>query len=179
MIPWDIPTSDEEIPRLTHIYRNQHFLVWLAAMDLESKVKERLSSRPEHCIDVCFACQPDRTSTSFVPFNGRRSSRLPWIPNGSEVADRYSFLIHLLSSRSSTTRTCPFQRAHSTHPQVNLRRGYVCTGRNNVIQILANSAQVLVWRPTSGQPTLVVPPKSIEINTSNCAYSSSNAARIR
>lgn len=38
MIPWDIPTSDEEIPRLTHIYRNQHFLVWLAAMDLESKV---------------------------------------------------------------------------------------------------------------------------------------------
>ncbi|CAF3346403.1 unnamed protein product [Rotaria sp. Silwood1] len=37
MIPWDIPTSDEEIPRLTHIYRNQHFLVWLAAMDLESK----------------------------------------------------------------------------------------------------------------------------------------------
>ena len=25
MIPWDIPTSDEEIPRLTHIYRNQHF----------------------------------------------------------------------------------------------------------------------------------------------------------
>lgn len=38
MIPWDIPTSDEEMPRLTHIYRNQHFLVWLAAMDLESKV---------------------------------------------------------------------------------------------------------------------------------------------
>ncbi|CAF4960842.1 unnamed protein product, partial [Rotaria socialis] len=37
MIPWDIPTSDEELPRLTHIYRNQHFLVWLAAMDLESK----------------------------------------------------------------------------------------------------------------------------------------------
>jgi hypothetical protein len=33
---------------------------------------------------------------------------------------------------------------------------------------LANSAQVLVWRPTSGQPTLVVPPKSIEINTTNC-----------
>jgi hypothetical protein len=32
----------------------------------------------------------------------------------------------------------------------------------------ANSAQVLVWRPTSGQPTLVVPPKSIEINTTNC-----------
>ena len=34
MIPWDIPTSDEEIPRLTHIYRNQHFLVWLAAICL-------------------------------------------------------------------------------------------------------------------------------------------------
>lgn len=40
MIPWDVPTSDEEIPRLTHIYRNQHFLVWLAAMDLESKVNQ-------------------------------------------------------------------------------------------------------------------------------------------
>lgn len=44
MIPWDIPTSDEEIPRLTHIYRNQHFLVWLAAMDLESKVELLTSS---------------------------------------------------------------------------------------------------------------------------------------
>ena len=42
-IPWDIPTSDEEIPRLTHIYRNQHFLVWLAAMDLESKVNALFS----------------------------------------------------------------------------------------------------------------------------------------
>ena len=37
-----------------------------------------------------------------------------------------------------------------------------------MFDLLANSAQVLVWRPTSGQPTLVVPPKSIEINTTNC-----------
>ncbi|CAF0828692.1 unnamed protein product [Didymodactylos carnosus] len=34
----------------------------------------------------------------------------------------------------------------------------------------ANSAQVLVWRPISGHPTLVVPPKSIEINTTNYAH---------
>lgn len=45
MIPWDIPTSDEEIPRLTHIYRNQHFLVWLAAMDLESKVTDKRKNK--------------------------------------------------------------------------------------------------------------------------------------
>lgn len=127
MIPWDIPTSDEEIPRLTHIYRNQHFLVWLAAMDLESKVKEHLSSRPWYCTNVCFACQFERTSTSFVLSSGRRSSRLPWSPKGSEVADRYWSLIHLLSNQSSTMRTCPFQRVHSTHPQVSLRR----IGRNN------------------------------------------------
>ena len=52
MIPWDIPTSDEELPRLTHIYRNQHFLVWLAAMDLESKVESL--TRIEGSLDLVF-----------------------------------------------------------------------------------------------------------------------------
>lgn len=68
-IPWDIPTSDEEIPRLTHIYRNQHFLVWLAAMDLESKVIRRVvSSLIEYRRDVSF-----RIFTFFVQSNGRKS----------------------------------------------------------------------------------------------------------
>jgi hypothetical protein len=35
-VTWDIPTSREKIPRLTHIRRDQTFYTWLVAMDLIS-----------------------------------------------------------------------------------------------------------------------------------------------
>ncbi|CAF3343282.1 unnamed protein product [Rotaria sp. Silwood1] len=116
MIPWDIPTSDEEIPRLTHIYRNQHFLVWLAAMDLESKDIYILRTVEwKKLIEI--SVDPKRQ-------RGRRS-KLISDPSPEQPT---------IYDENLPIPTC------ALYPPT-------------------------VWRPTSGQPTLVVPPKSIEINT--------------
>ncbi|CAF1248007.1 unnamed protein product [Adineta steineri] len=128
MIPWDIPTSDEEIPRLTHIYRNQHFLVWLAAMDLESKDIYILRTVEWKKI-IEISVDPKRQ-------RGRRSTLIS-DPSPEQPT---------IYEENLPIPTC------ALYPPT------------------ANSAQVLVWRPTSGQPTLVVPPKSIEINTTNYAH---------
>ncbi|CAF1572692.1 unnamed protein product [Adineta ricciae] len=136
MIPWDIPTSDEEIPRLTHIYRNQHFLVWLAAMDLESKDIYILRTVEWKKI-IEIAVDPKRQ-------RGRRSTLI------SDPSPQQPTIY----DENLSIPTCAL---------------YPPTG-NAILLMRSNSAQVLVWRPTSGQPTLVVPPKSIEINTTNYAH---------
>ena len=163
-IPWDIPTSDEEIPRLTHIYRNQHFLVWLAAMDLESKVFS-LRKKKEKVQMFRFRFCLTRIFIFFEQSNGRKSLKSLLILNVNEVVVRHSFQIRYPINRRFTMKIFRFQLALFILQQVN-RRNEKTT--NFLIERVANSAQVLVWRPKSGQPTLVVPPKSIEINTSNC-----------
>jgi hypothetical protein len=146
MIPWDIPTSDEEIPRLTHIYRNQHFLVWLAAMDLESKDIYILRTVEWKKI-IEIAVDPKRQ-------RGRRSTLISDpSPEQPKIYDE----------------NLPIPTCALYPPTGNLIYSFMFVRQIFfVLNKSANSAQVLVWRPTSGQPTLVVPPKSIEINTTNC-----------
>lgn len=130
---------------------------------IESIFSKKKKNQKSKCFGFCFRLT--RIFIFFEQSNGRKSLKSLLILNVNEVVVRRSFQILYPINRRFIMKIFRFQLVLFILQQVN-RRNEITT--NFLIERVANSAQVLVWRPKSGQPTLVVPPKSIEINTSNC-----------
>ena len=180
-VTWDIPVSEGTSAHLTRIVRDQSFVTWLAAINETTKdiiVLKTVSWKFYLEIDVDPSRELGRRARIVAP----RAQDQPKVqPSNGERS--------LVAGSGGKKRFHHHQQHHSGHHQQqhhhqgsnnnksstggggdfnsnsNTSAGTPLSSRQIPISALvrpsANNAQTLIWRPSGGQPVVVVPAKEI------------------
>lgn len=140
-VTWYIPHSDYvRTPKLTNIYRKQHFYAFLALRDLNTQ-KFRVLRAVSWSMELAIEVNPT------LPL-GRRAKLLgPFEQEQPKVLEDNASTSHLLES-------------------------YAMNPPN------ANNAQVLVWRPRTGSPKVIVPPVQTTMDVNHYLSSTADYTQI-
>ena len=136
----DLPTCEGDRSCLTHVDRHQRFYVWLCALNCtKNELLIIRTIRWSQTIEI--EVEPTRC----------RGARARLISDPQP--DQPIFL-----KRNLLIPSCALQG-----PSVSVSIACACRARPPALQ--ANNAQLLVWRPSQGQPVLIVPPKQRDAST--------------
>ena len=152
-VTWDTPISEGTSAHLTHIVRDQSFITWLAAVNETTKDVVVLSTvRWRFYLEIYI--DPSKELGQRILFMSPRLQKQPLITNGNEKTH---------SLRSSTIRS---QLGNKNNHNKTIGQIPISA----LVRPSANYAQTLIWRPSNGDPVVIVPPKELHEEKSELVF---------